>query len=195
MNLEEKILKIKKSCKVGATVSNILFVIAMVGCILAFIAGIYILRMGRGFDEKIIQAEAEGYVSTGVSVGVVKIADVELIDVSNIKTSIPQLEDDINDHPYCIAYSIFVLTMAVLALIYTIMMKVISKTFALIENEDNPFTDKVIRRVVTVMIVVTAVALLSNGFASGALCAILTWVIYTVMDYGKLLQIQSDETI
>ena len=195
MNLEEKISKIKQSCKVGETVTNILCLVAIVGCVLAFIAGGYIFSMGKEFDRQMTQAEAEGYVTTGTSIGVVKIADVELIDVSNIETSIPALESAIEDHPYCIAYSIFIFTMAVLALIFAIVMKLISKTFALIRNEDSPFTDKVIRRVVTVMIVVTVVAFLSNGLSSAAVCGILTWVIYTIMDYGKFLQIQSDETL
>ena len=195
MNLEEKILKVKQSCKVGETVTNILFILALVGSIIAFIAGGYIFSMGKEFDVQMKQAEEEGYVSKGMSIGAVKVANVELIDVSNIETSIPALEGAIEDHPYCIAYSIFVFTMAVTALIIAIMMKVISKTFALIRSEETPFTDRVIRRVLIIMLVVTVIALMSMGLAQAAVFGILTWVVYTILDYGKLLQIQSDETL
>lgn len=195
MNLEEKISKIKKSCNVGEIVTNVLCILAIVGCVLAFIAGGYIFSMGREFDEQMKQAEAAGYVTTGTSIGAVKIADVELIDVSDIETSIPAFEAAIEDHPYCFAYSIFVFTMAVVALLLAIMMKVISKTFALIKNEETPFTDKVIRRVVAVLIAVTVIAALSSGLGAAIVLGIITWVVYTILDYGKLLQIQSDETL
>lgn len=195
MNLEEKISKIKQSCKVGETVTNIFFILALVGSIIAFMAGGYIFSMGKEFDVQMKQAEEEGYVSKGMSIGTVKVANVELIDVSNIETSIPALEGAIEDHPYCIAYSIFVFTMAVTALIIAIMMKVISKTFGLIRSEETPFTDRVIRRVLIIMLVVTVIALMSMGLAQAAVFGILTWVVYTILDYGKLLQIQSDETL
>ena len=66
MNLEEKISKIKQSCKVGETVTNIFFILALVGSIIAFIAGGYIFSMGKEFDVQMKQAEEEGYVSKGM---------------------------------------------------------------------------------------------------------------------------------
>ena len=41
----------------------------------------------------------------------------------------------------------------------------------------------------------TVVLLLTSGIAFGALGALTTWVVCTVMDYGKTLQTQSDETL
>ena len=76
-----------------------------------------------------------------------------------------------------------------------VMMKLLSSVFAMIEKEDTPFTDKVIKRVTVVMIVISGFLFLTAGSALGILSGLATWVIYTVMDYGKTLQIQSDETL
>jgi hypothetical protein len=45
------------------------------------------------------------------------------------------------------------------------------------------------------MIVLSAVMLFTVSAGFAALGAITTWVVYTIMDYGKTLQVQSDETL
>ena len=79
--------------------------------------------------------------------------------------------------------------------IIAVMMKVTGSVFALIRKEDNPFTDNVIKRVLIVMIVLSGILFLTSGVSLGVLCGILTWVVYTILDYGKTLQIQADETL
>ena len=76
-----------------------------------------------------------------------------------------------------------------------VLVKLVGSVFGLIMKEDSPFTDKVIKRIVIVLLAVSAVMLLTTGMAFGVLGAIITWVVYTILDYGKTLQIQSDETL
>ena len=76
-----------------------------------------------------------------------------------------------------------------------VLMKLISGTFAIIEKEDNPFTDKVIKRVTVVMIIVSAFLFFTAGASFGILGGLVTLVVYSILDYGKTLQIQSDETL
>ena len=79
--------------------------------------------------------------------------------------------------------------------IAAVLLKLISNVFGLIIKEDSPFTDKVIKKIVIVLGAVTVVMFLTSGMAFGVLGAIITWVVYTILDYGKTLQIQSDETL
>ena len=45
--INEKLDRIKKSCRTGKIASNVFCIIAIVGCVLSLIAGISIFAMGR----------------------------------------------------------------------------------------------------------------------------------------------------
>ena len=196
MNEENvKLAKIKKSCKTGKVVSVILCIIAIVGCVTSLIGGISILAMGKEFDTTITQAIEDGKITTGDSIGSVKGININIGDPSTLHSDIPAVQEAIDDHPYSIMYGSYVLTMSLITAVAAVMMKLISSVFGLIEKEDTPFSDKVIKRVTIVMIVVSGVLLMTSGAALGILGALITWVVYTIMDYGKTLQIQSDETL
>ena len=80
-------------------------------------------------------------------------------------------------------------------IILAVMLKLIGSVFRIIREEDNPFTDKVINRILTVMVVASIVMFFSPGTVYGILGLIITWVVHTILDYGKTLQIQADETL
>ena len=67
--------------------------------------------------------------------------------------------------------------------------------FKIIREEDNPFTEKAIRRIVKVMIAVSIVMFFTPGSIFGILGLVITWVVRTILDYGRMLQIQADETL
>ena len=190
-----KIAKIKKSCSVGKKVSVILCIICIVGTVLALAGGIIIFSMGKKFDNEMEQAIEEGYISTGSSIGSSNFVHFETFDVSNLHSDIPAWQAAIDDHPYAISYGATCLSIAGITALVAVLMKLMSGTFQLIIKEDSPFTDKVIKRVVIVMIIVSAALFFTTGMAFGALGGIVTWVVYSIMDYGKTLQIQSDETL
>lgn len=190
-----KISKIKKSCKVGKTVSNILFILCIVGSICALAAGIFIFSMGREFDVTVEQAIDAGYISEGDGMGTSAIVHISAFDVDNLHSDIPAWQAAIDDHPYAVSYSVTCLVIAFSCVVIAVMMKLINGIFAMIIKEDTPFNDKVIKRITIVMIAVSAALFCTTGMAFGVLGGILTWVVYTIMDYGKTLQIQSDETL
>ena len=190
-----KITRIKKSCKVGKTVSNILFIICIVGSICALAAGIFIFSMGKEFDVTVEQAIDAGYITEGDSMGTSAIVHISLFDTDNLHSDIPSWQAAIDDHPYAVSYGATCFFLAVSCAVIAVMMKLISGIFAMIIKEDTPFTDKVIKRVTIVMIAVSAALFLTTGTAFGILGGIITWVVYTILDYGKTLQIQSDETL
>ena len=190
-----KIAKIKKSCKVGKTISNILFIISLIAGIASLAGGIFIFSMGREFDVSMEKAVDAGYVTTDNSMGSATVIRIEAFDVDNLHSDIPSWQAAIEDHPYAISYGAMCLTMAAALVLAAVLMKLISGIFAQIIKEETPFTDKVIKRVLVVMIAVSAVMFFTTGMAYGVLGGIVTWVVYSILDYGKTLQIQSDETL
>lgn len=190
-----KIEKIKKSCNVGKKVSNILCIVLIVGCVLALAGSIWIFNQGRQFDDMVAEGIASGIITTGDDVGSVKLIHIEAIDASTIHSDVPALQEAIDDHPYAISYGMTLLATAGFMAVAAVLVKLVSSVFGLIMKEDSPFTDKVIKRIVVVLLAVSAVMFLTSGMAFGVLGAIITWVVYTILDYGKTLQIQSDETL
>ena len=195
MNENAKLEKIKKSCSVGETVANIFCVIAIVGCVLALVSGCVILHMGRDFDDRIAVLQEAGKVYVTDTIGGARIMGIDLGDPSHIESDIPAVQEALKDHPYCIECTLALFCIAAMTAILAVMTKLAGSVFKLIRMEDNPFTDKVINRVVIVMAVFSVILFLTSGIGKGVLCSILTWIVYTILDYGRMLQIQSDETL
>ena len=190
-----KIARIKKSCKVGKTVSKILFIICVVASIGALVAGIYIFSIGKEFDGYVEQAISDGYITEGNGMGTSSMIHIDTFDVNNLHSDIPSWQAAIDDHPYAVSYGATFLILAFATAVAAVLMKLLNGIFAMIINEDTPFTDKVIKRIVIVMIAVSITLFFTTGMAYGVLGGIITWVVYSILDYGKTLQIQSDETL
>lgn len=195
MEEKVKIGRIKKSSKVGQKVSNILFVVCLIASIGALIAGIYIFSMGKKFDAIVEQAIEDGIITEGSGIGTSSMIHIEAFDVNNLHSDIPAWQVVIDDHPYAVSYGASCLIITFAMALAAVMMKLLSGVFAIIIKEDNPFTDKVIKRITIVMIVVSVLMFFTTGMAYGVLGGIITWVVYSILDYGKTLQIQSDETL
>lgn len=190
-----KIAKIKKSCGVGKKICSILAVIAIIGCVCSAVASFAIFGMGKEFDAEVKKGIEAGYISEGNEFGSVKVININVGSVKNLHSDVPALQKILDEQPYSITYGIYCFIMSVACAVVTVMLKFVGSVFELIIKEDTPFTDKVIKRVVIVMIVLSAVMLFTMSAGFAALGGITTWVVYTIMDYGKTLQIQSDETL
>ena len=174
-----KITKIKKSCSVGKKVSAILSIVAIVGCVCAIVASVVIFGMGKEFDAKVQQGIEAGVISTENEFGSVKIIDFNVGEIKKIHTDVPALQKILDEQPYSITYGIYCFLVSWLCAVCIVILKL----------------NKVIKKVAIVLGASTVVLFLTSGLAFGALGALTTWVVCTVMDYGKTLQIQSDETL
>lgn len=67
--------------------------------------------------------------------------------------------------------------------------------FKQIKESDSPFTDAILKKLRIVFIVISILALLTNGIWAGAITALLCWAIYCIIDYGYALQLEVDETL
>jgi len=197
MNEENvKLSRIKKSCRIGRKVSRIIMIVLIIGFAICLTAGIGILASGQSFDSAVMQGIEEGYLNEeSLSIGKASYINIEVIDISDIQTDIPAFREALDKAPYSFTYGLSLIIAGLSLIIIIVVMALITGTFGLIEKEDSPFTAKVMKRVLITLIALCAVLAFTAGFGFALVCAMATWVIYTIMDYGKTLQLQSDETL
>lgn len=92
-------------------------------------------------------------------------------------------------------YGLYLIFISVLCLAVVIVMHLLSSTFGIIEKEESPFSKKVIKRLTAIFTVISVVLLCTLGWGAGIIMGIITWALYTILDYGRILQIQADETL
>lgn len=197
MNQEKiKLEKVKKSCGAVRKVAVILTIILIVGCVMSAISSVAIFSMGNEFDTMVHQAEEKGVIDDGVTVGKsFSLIKIDNYDIDNVETDSAWLREKLDNAPLSIIYGIYTITIAVTTGLLAVAMSIISKSFKIIEEEDSPFTDKVIKKMTLAMIILSVLIACTTNTAFGILMGFLTWAIYTILDYGKVLQIQSDETL
>jgi hypothetical protein len=192
MNEENiKIAKIKKSCHIGKIVSNIMCIITIVGCVCSAVAGIAIFASRAETEPQLAALVEEGKFDEGKFNSVY----IDLGSPEEWHSDIPALQNIIDEYPHSFSISTSVLFMAGALVLAAVMTKLISKAFETIEKEETPFSDKVIKKVLIVMIFASVILFMTSGMALGVLGGLTTWVVYSVLDYGKTLQVQSDETL
>lgn len=197
MNEENaKIAKLKKSCHAGKIVSNILCIFFAIGCICSIISAIGMWSMGREFDDYLVEAQQRGVIENSDKIGAVSAFEFNLgIVPANIESDIPAVQAAIDDHPMSILYGGYVFFLGLAFAVVSILSKMVSSIFGLIEKENTPFTAKVKKRVTIVLAITSGILLLTTGSTFGILCILLTWVVHNVIDYGMTLQTESDETL
>ena len=182
----EKLSRVKTSCKAASIVSKILFMICIVGTTVTLVTSIVMFFNREKFDNEFETANEENFLGSMGNVA-----------VGNIQSDVPALEkflEENSDSP-SLAIAIYLLPMSLGCAMLSVAMYFFSSIFNIILKEGNPFDDKVIKRVLISMILLTAVLAFSAGGGFAVLGGLVTWVIYTILDYGRVLKIQSDETL
>lgn len=191
--LNNKLEKIKKSCKAGCIVSRIVMIMCIVGCTLTLISGIVIFNMGSRFDS--LLAESSQTEAAGTKILSAHAFGIDLSDFSDVESDIPALQAAIDDHPASISAGLFLVTVSFFTALCAVFTFILAGTFRLIETSETPFTVKIRNRIVICLV---GVAFLLGGIhnlSSAAVTAIAAWAVYTIMDYGIALQTESDETL
>ena len=195
MDENEKLEKIKKSCSIGMKVTKVIFVIALVCSVICMILITMIVSKGDEFETLVEKGIEAGYITTDSSIGSVSTYNISIVYPKNIHSDVQVIRDILQTRPYSVVFILYCSVGCLMFIILAVMLKLIGSVFRIIREEDNPFTDKVINRILTVMVVASIVMFFSPGTVYGILGLIITWVVHTILDYGKTLQIQADETL
>lgn len=202
MNEESKKLKnIRTSCKAAKIVSRIILIALIVAAVLSIVSGIVLLANRKNMDEKILQAAASGQkINVDMKFGPFvfgRFVDGEFIATEKIDSDVPALKaffEENADSP-SLFLGFYITLISSVFIVSAVAFFFITSVFDIVVKEGNPFTGKVIKRTLIAMIILTVIVGSNGGLGFGILMGFLTWVIYTILDYGRVLQIQSDETL
>ena len=203
MNEENaKLAKVQKSCKAAKIVSKILLIFAIVGCTIAIVTGIVFFFGRDKFDPQILSGSGEVKINQQLRIGGVVFAEFNdgeftIPESMKMTSSVPALQQffDENGNSPSLYISFYLIFVGIMVAIVAVVLAILSSVFDIILKEGNPFADKAIKRILISMIILCGVLALTTGGGFALLGAFLTWVIYTILDYGRVLKKQSDETL
>ena len=199
MNEENvKLAQIYKSCKAARIVSKIFMIMAIVGAVISLIASVLVFTNFETADE-IFRDDQLNY---RIGVGNVYFADFSQSEVDSVlneelTSDVPALQEffDENQNSGALKMGFFTVFITFVCVALAVVMGFIGSIFSTILKEGNPFSDKVLKRVLVSMIIVTVIVGASSGLGMCLVFALITWVVYTILDYGRTLQKLSDETL
>ena len=174
-----KLEKVQKSCSTVKMVAKIMMIIAIIGAVCGLIAGIATLAVAPQYADRLAELEAAGKISLSTGVTSKITAQLSPNDVVPLTTVL----------------AIYSFETTVVLAAFAFIMHMISSAFGIIEKADSPFTDTAIKKLITALVIVCIIVGIFGGIAYGTLLGVITWAIYTILDYGRVLQIQSDETL
>ena len=203
MNEENKKLEnALKSCKAVKICTTIMFAFLIVAACLTLISGITLFVGKEKFDIEIENALKNGSMKTDISIGSIKIGridgdDVKLADGLSLESSVPALNDFFaaNRNSLSLIISAYCLLAFLICAIMAVALGFVTSGFNTILKEGNPFADPVPKKILVAMIIVSCVIGSLTGIGFAVLMGLLTWAIYTILDYGRYLRVQSDETL
>lgn len=176
-----KIEKLKKAAGVTARVLNVLKIVMIVVIVLCFLGGIstMIIGAGEGIPEQALR-------NTVRIRGLLFFAQADeagspLTGWLNLKE--PNVIAALN------AFAACVIAAMVLAVVI-----ILRKTFLEIRDSDTPFREEVLKRLKTLGVLVTIIAL-NYAAGVGLIIGLTFWCFYRIFDYGIELQKNEDETL
>ena len=191
----EKLLQIKKSCKGVKTVSQILLIISIVAFSISVIMGIVFIANSSKIDPILQAAEKDENLDIKLVFKGIQVGTIDLPEPDDWSSSVPALQQKFDEGSYSFIFGLYLFIVAGAILTTIIILLLIRSIFNIILKEETPFCDKVIKRLLITLIVATVFIGFTVGWSFAILAGFATWAIITIMEYGKQLQLQSDETL
>ena len=180
----QKLEEIKNHCKVSSKIIRVIQIIAIVGLVGSLVGTIWCFVM-----KETINTEIAKQVSNGVAtIDNFKIDDGMLKMVINYEEMFQR-----GDYatPLCINFGIATVITAITAYLLTLLKKVFDNLI----KDNNPFSDSNMKYIKTSFIVMSVILLIFAGIGAGVICGLLCWCIYSILEYGRVLQVEVDETL
>ncbi len=204
MNQENvKLERIKKSCKVAGIVTRIAFMVCVVGCVISLISGIVTVSNRKNMEQSITKAlEEHDEVAVGQKIGNVNVylakvdpAVMKWFKNMEFESSIPAWQKIMDETPYAFSLGLTLIGMSFGIAILAFALFQIYSVFDIIKKEETPFSEKVLKKLLIALIIIDVIIAMTSGLGQAAIAGLITWAVYAIMDYGRVLQIQSDETL
>lgn len=196
----KKINRVLKCCKVVKILSKISQIAAIIATALFLILGIMAIAVPSDkFDEgENGSINLSIKTNNGNQIHLIELTDSELA-AFELTSSVPALQEHFNEMDNADLLKISLMTQALLGIIVgaavIVIMTFINLSFKTIIEEQTPFSRKVLKKMLATFIVITAVSFFSLGLSTAVMVGFCCFALYTILDYGTILQIESDETL
>lgn len=180
----QKLDVIRSRCKTASKVTKVLQIIAIIGIVGSLVGLIFSFAMKDTINAEIAKQVANGTATV----------DSFKLEGGIIKLAI-NYDEMYNRNDYATPLGINCTIAAVLTTISAYLIGLFKKIFDNLIKEDNPFSDSIMKSLKICFIVLTVILLAFTGIGPGVICGLLCWCIYSILEYGKALQVEVDETL
>lgn len=181
-----KLGKVKKSCRISGILSKILACIVTVGFVGA-VAGMIILGV-IGHDK--INSEISKSIESGDST--FNVDDVKIDGMFQVSV---KLNEMVEQGQYAEVITIVCAFVAIVTAAVSIIFWMLVGIFKEIGKSNTPFTVSVLKRVKAIFIMAVVIAVFSSGLGMGVIAGCIGWSLYSIFDYGFVIQQEIDETL
>lgn len=187
MNKQEmKLEKVKKSCDTTRKVLTAIRGI-MIACVILCVVGAILCQcFAKDINTELPKAIADGKATFNAT-------DIELFNgVVNFDIKMQSL---IDENRYALLFTCYCIAGAVAVAVVIVILSLFIKIFKTILASETPFSEDVLTKLKTVFIVTVVLVALISDLGAALFLGLTFWCIYTVIDYGAVLQMEVDETL
>ena len=185
MNTQNQRLEVmRKRCKTSSKVVGIIQIIGIIGVVCSLLGVVIGIAMKDTINEQLAQAVASGQ----VTVENFQLGGGALRFVVNF-------QEAFKEGSYAIPLAVNCTLAAVFSTVAVVVLALFKSIFNELVKEETPFSDKVLGKLKTCFIIIALVLLGFVGVGPGVVGALLMWCVYSILEYGKVLQTEVDETL
>lgn len=183
-----KLEKVKKSCKISKNLSKIIACFVTIGfvCVTAVIIAFGVI----GYDK--INSEIEKSIESGDASLVFDFDDVNFNGALQLNL---KLNEMVKQGKYAEAISLLCVFVAFVTASVAVVFWMLVSIFKMVAESNTPFTVNILKRLKAVFIMVTVIATLASGIGLGVIVGCIGWSLYSIFDYGFVIQQEIDETL
>lgn len=173
--------KINKCCYISSTILNILRIVSILSFVTVVLGGI----LSACFSDKVNTSYANHNFPLPVNVN---------IPCGFVSFNINEVAQ-IHNGNIALALEIACVLIAISLLFFFIVLHLLTRILKEIKKEASPFTSAIIQTLRTTFIVLSVLLFILFGLIYAAIGSLLFFIIYTIFEYGYVLQLQADETL
>ena len=198
---ENKLANVKKSCDVARKVAKVLSIIMAIGTAFILICGLVMVVFKSEINTCVKLEHETNLGETMVHIYHLRgttehdLCTLTVNESSCIVGTTYLVKKFIDKAMYAEAMAVMFFSVGVLFAIIAGIFNVIMKAFKLIEDSDTPFDGDVMKKLKTAFIIITVYTFFFVGVGVSILAGVMFWSIYCILDYGYVLQKESDETL
>lgn len=180
----ERLEVMKKRCRTSAKIVGIIQIITIVGVVLSIVGAFICFTQKDMINDHLASAVESGQVT------------VENLRIgSGVFHFMVDYTQAFKEGMYAVPMGFNCIFSAVMCFIVTFALGLFKDIFKELSGEVMPFSEKILGKLKYAFIMLIAALLVFVGIGPAVVGALLMWCIYSILEYGKALEIEIDETL